>query len=319
MNLTFSRCARASIAAFVSGFAIAGLCQLSPGVLRQIHREAFIRREDMRTRNLRALAAALPLGVLLVTALPVSVAAQANRGFDIMTLVGPGSTIGVEISELDTASVERGDNGVVIKSVRQGTPASRAGLQAGDIVLEFDGERVRSVRQFRRLVEETPPGRQVEALVLRDKSRRTVTVTPEGSSTRVQPAEPFSFERRLPGLVPGLVPGIPVQGRLGATVMSLEPQLASYFGTDGGALITSVTDGSPAATAGLKAGDVIVRVGNRSVDAPADVADAIRAAAPGKPLEIEVRRDRKDVRIMVTIPAPAPARNPAGRTQEQRL
>jgi serine protease Do len=273
----------------------------------------------MRTRNLRALAAALPLGVLLVTALPVSVAAQANRGFDIMTLVGPGSTIGVEISELDTASVERGDNGVVIKSVRQGTPASRAGLQAGDIVLEFDGERVRSVRQFRRLVEETPPGRQVEALVLRDKSRRTVTVTPEGSSTRVQPAEPFSFERRLPGLVPGLVAGIPVQGRLGATVMSLEPQLASYFGTDGGALITSVTDGSPAATAGLKAGDVIVRVGNRSVDAPADVADAIRAAAPGKPLEIEVRRDRKDVRIMVTIPAPAPERNPGGRTQEQRL
>jgi serine protease Do len=252
---------------------------------------------------------------LLVAALPASAAAQANRGFDIMTLVGPGSTIGVEISELDTTSVQRGDNGVVIKSVRQGTPASRAGLQAGDIVLEFDGERVRSARQFRRLVEETPPGRQVEALVLRDKSRRTVTVTPEGSSTRVQPAEPFSFERRLPGLVPG----IPVQGRLGATVMSLEPQLASYFGTDGGALITSVTDGSPAATAGLKAGDVILRVGNRSVDAPADVTDAIRAAAPGKPLEIEVRRDRKDVRIMVTIPAPAPARNPAGRTQEQRL
>jgi len=189
----------------------------------------------MRTRHLRALVAALPLAALLVTVLAASAAAQANRGFDIMTLVGPGSTIGVEISELDTASVERGDNGVVIKSVRQGTPASRAGLQAGDIVLEFDGERVRSVRQFRRLVEETPPGRQVEAVVLRDKSRRTLTVTPEGSSTRVpeagrpavpfvvpaprvQPAEPFSFERRLPGLVPG----IPVQGRLGATVMSLD-------------------------------------------------------------------------------------------------
>ena len=286
----------------------------------------------MRTRHLRARVAALPLAALLVTLLPASAAAQANRGFDVMTLVGPGSTIGVEISELDTASVERGDNGVVIRSVRQGTPASRAGLQAGDIVLEFDGERVRSVRQFRRLVEETPPGRQVEAVVLRDKSRRTVTVTPEGSSTRVpetgrpavpfvvpaprvQPAEPFSFERRLPGLVPG----IPVQGRLGATVMSLEPQLASYFGTDGGALITAVADGSPAATAGLKAGDVIVRVGTRSVDAPADVADAVRAAEPGKPLEMEVRRDRKDVRVTVTIPAPAPARNPAGRTQEQRL
>ena len=286
----------------------------------------------MRTRHLRALVAALPLAALLVTMLPASAAAQANRGFDVMTLVGPGSTIGVEISELDTASVERGDNGVVIRSVRQGTPASRAGLQAGDIVLEFDGERVRSVRQFRRLVEETPPGRQVEAVVLRDKSRRTVTVTPEGSSTRVpeagrpavpfvvpaprvQPAEPFSFERRLPGLVPG----IPVQGRLGATVMSLEPQLASYFGTDGGALITAVADGSPAATAGLKAGDVIIRVGTRSVDAPADVADAVRAAEPGKPLEMEVRRDRKDVRVTVTIPAPAPARNPAGRTQEQRL
>src|SRR5687768_8527197 len=149
MNLTFSRCARARSAAFVSGFAIAGLCQLSPGVLRQIRREAFIRREDMRTRHLRALVAALPLAALLVTVLAASAAAQANRGFDIMTLVGPGSTIGVEISELDTASVERADNGVVIRSVRQGTPASRAGLQAGDIVLEFRSEEHTSELQSR--------------------------------------------------------------------------------------------------------------------------------------------------------------------------
>jgi S1-C subfamily serine protease len=270
---------------------------------------------------------------LLLAAWPATVAAQVNRGFDSMSQVGPGATIGVEISDLDAAGAERADHGVLIRSVRQGTPAARAGFQAADIVLEFDGERVRSVRQFRRLVEETPPGRSVEAIVLRDKSRRTLTVTPEGSSTRlpdvvqpgapsaapaprVQPTVPFSFERRLPGLVQGL---LPPQGRLGVTVMALEPQLAAYFGTERGALITSVTGDSPAATAGLKAGDVIVRVGARPVSSPADVAEAVRAAEPGKGMEMDVRRDRKDVRITVTLPAPTPARAPASGPQQQRL
>jgi membrane-associated protease RseP (regulator of RpoE activity) len=67
----------------------------------------------------------------------------------------------------------------VIDSVREGTPATRAGLQKGDVVVEFDGERARSAQQFTRLVRETAPGRSVKMTVVRDGSRRTLDITPE--------------------------------------------------------------------------------------------------------------------------------------------
>ena len=93
---------------------------------------------------------------------------------DLLALEGPGSSIGVTVRD------QAGDaSGVSIESVREGTPATRAGLQKGDIVVEFDGEPARSARQFTRLVRETAPGRAVKMTVLRDGSRRTVDITPE--------------------------------------------------------------------------------------------------------------------------------------------
>lgn len=77
--------------------------------------------------------------------------------------------------------------GVYVEEVLAGTPADRAGLKRGDIVIEFDGERVRSVRGFTRLVSETPPRRTVKALVMRDGSRLILDVTPEVAPDRAQP------------------------------------------------------------------------------------------------------------------------------------
>lgn len=76
---------------------------------------------------------------------------------DLLTLLGPGAEIGVSVREADTKENE----GVVIEEVRPGSPAEKAGLKTADVVVEFDGERVRSARQFSRLVQETPPGRMV--------------------------------------------------------------------------------------------------------------------------------------------------------------
>src|SRR4030095_14238398 len=80
---------------------------------------------------------------------------------DGLVLEGPGSTIGVTVRELSAddalrAKVQASD-GVLVDSVRESTPASRAGLKNGDVVVEFDGERPRSARQLTRLVRETPP------------------------------------------------------------------------------------------------------------------------------------------------------------------
>src|SRR5687767_5338202 len=80
----------------------------------------------------------------------------------ILSLVGPGSSIGVIVRDQTSDPA-----GVLIEDVREGTPARRAGLEKGDVVVEFDNEPVRSVRQFTRVVRETAPGRAVKMTVLR--------------------------------------------------------------------------------------------------------------------------------------------------------
>jgi serine protease Do len=95
---------------------------------------------------------------------------------DVMILEGRGAQLGVRVSDVDPKATT---GGVKIDEVSQDSPAERAGLKAGDIVVEFDAERVRSARHFTRLVQETPPGRTVKVALLRDGKRQTVDATPE--------------------------------------------------------------------------------------------------------------------------------------------
>ena len=90
----------------------------------------------------------------------------------------------MSIRDVDGSDKTKAAGRVVIESVDEDSPASKAGLKTGDIVTEFDGERVRSVRQFTRLVSETPEGRTVATVVMRDGQRVTVNVTPEARGTR---------------------------------------------------------------------------------------------------------------------------------------
>src|SRR5437879_1370358 len=136
-----------------------------------------------------------------------------------MVLAGRGSEIGVQIAEGK-------DGGVVVDEVRPDSPAEKAGLKKSDVIVEFDGERVRGARQFGRLVQETPPGKTVKATIVRDGQRRDVQITPrdgrgvrsdrgvvDGDLFRYQPPDfdglrrqvprGFNFDFDLPGLLPG--------------------------------------------------------------------------------------------------------------------
>src|SRR5260221_5217934 len=73
-------------------------------------------------------------------------------------LGGRGAEIGASVRDLEGTEV-RGGGGVYVVEVRSDSPAAKAGLLKADIVTRFDGEAVRSARQFGRLVQETPPGR----------------------------------------------------------------------------------------------------------------------------------------------------------------
>jgi serine protease Do len=87
---------------------------------------------------------------------------------------------------------------------------------------------------------------------------------------------------------------------LGVEVESLEGQLAQYFGVKEGVLVRSVLKGSSAEKAGIKAGDVIVRVEDSKVASPAELSSRIRALR-GKPVPMVLMRDRKEMTLSVTL------------------
>src|SRR5688500_1405881 len=118
------------------------------------------------------------LGLALAVGGAVSVAApdRMDRGRpDVMVLDGRGAQLGVRVSDVDV----KDPLGVRIDDVDPDSPAEKAGLREGDVVIEFDGERVRSARQFTRLVQETPDGRTVKIAVMRNGQKQTLDATPE--------------------------------------------------------------------------------------------------------------------------------------------
>jgi serine protease Do len=103
-------------------------------------------------------------------------------------MMGGPSWLGVTLSDVDAEKMRElklsGEYGVVIENVSEESPAARAGLQKGDIIVSFGGERVRSVTQITRLVRETPAGRKVAVEIVRAGQARTVEVTPETRRAR---------------------------------------------------------------------------------------------------------------------------------------
>lgn len=284
-------------------------------------------------RNLKF--GALFLGLAMALTALVGVSAQTVRvqgdpvgRARLMTLDGRGAQLGVMVSDLDPKAANSA--GVRIDDVNDHSPAERAGIKAGDVVVEYDGERVRSARQFTRLVQETPEGRSVKIALLRDGKRQVVDATPDSGAmtwSTIDPdrlrddierglrgfsfdapefraAEPRRFEYRLPERVTPFMAA--PRARLGVTVQPLTRDLEEYFGsTNGGALVSSVTPESAAAKAGIKAGDVIVAINGRGVR-DADQLRREMDTASGD-VNIVVIRDRKEQTLKATIEPRRPA------------
>jgi len=228
-----------------------------------------------------------------------------------------GGYLGVSIrniqkGDLETLSLQE-EGGVYIEEVEGESPAEAAGLQESDVVLEYAGERVRSVRQFKRLVLETPPGREAPMKVWRNGS--TVQLT-------AQLGDQFSWlgaRREIhvqKDLLPEFEPDIhafrfdgdplPLRHgrlRLGVQVVPLTSQMAEFLGISGkeGVLILEALPSTPAEAAGLQAGDVILSVNGKPVNGPEDL---IRLISKGEN-EVAIVRKKELKTISVNLPGEA--------------
>jgi len=240
------------------------------------------------------------------------------------------SFLGVGVIEVGAARAKqlklKEERGVEITKLQEDSPAAKAGLKVGDVVLEYQGERVIGTEQFVRLVRETPAGRTVDIVVQRNGVPTTLRATigdrkdypfagvPKPDMDRLR--ENLEELRRL------RVPDVPRAhlswrtSMLGVEAESLSPQLAAFFGVQEGVLIRSVLDDSAAQKAGLKAGDVIVKVGDEKVTAPQEVTRALRSIESKERVPLLIVRDRKELTINVVFEAEKPAkggRGPMGR------
>ena len=241
----------------------------------------------------------------------------------LTVLAGRGAEIGVSIRDLESADKGSGPGaGVVVEEVHSNSPAEKAGLKAADIIVEFDGEHVRSARQFTRIVQETAPGRMVKAAVVRDGQRRELQITPgEGRDDWMHLGEPFVDQLGAFGQLSDrfnldafndpnfhfAFPQLEGRRRLGVAVDELTPQLATYFGAKNGVLVASITEDSPASRAGLKAGDVITKLNDESVRSRDDLLRLLREAKDGD-VTIGIVRDHKESNITATLESRRPAR-----------
>lgn len=223
----------------------------------------------------------------------------------IAVVTGSGSFLGVGVQEIDSDRARElklpDEQGVEVTRIAPDSPAEKAGIKVGDVVMQYNGQRVDGMEQFSRMVRETPPGREVKIGIMRNGAQQTITArlaSRPAITGQILPApvqQPLEF--RFPDMPQSRMTWR--SSMLGIEAETLDGQLAEFFGVKEGVLVRTVAKGSPADRAGIRAGDVIVRVDDAKVVNPADISAHIRAVH-GRPVLVVVVRDRKEVNVMLT-------------------
>jgi serine protease Do len=204
--------------------------------------------------------------------------------------------------------------GAIVNSVQKDSAAAKAGVEQGDAIMEFDGIRVRSSAELRRLIRETPAGRTVEMKVVRGGKTRVLSAKLEASANHFNLNMP---QVRIPSInMPEIhIPPMgfsefpngfgPHGATLGISADDLTPQLAQYFGVKQGkgVLVSEVTNGGPADKAGLKAGDVIVQVDGKPISGVEELRAALNDNFTGdtRKVSLTVVRDHHEQNVSADL------------------
>ncbi len=242
----------------------------------------------------------------------------ANRGEE-------GGYLGVLLREVKAEDVKElglpGERGVFLVEVTKDSPAEKAGLMQGDVIVEYQSLPVMSVKQFQRMVGDTPPGRKAGIKLLRDKKEMNLTAEIGSGDQGRRIVRKFNLPEPAPGeknryfrfpegmadgwheYMPGFVENMIGKGpALGIEGAAMTEQMADYMGIEEaeGVLVTNVSKDSAAEAAGLKAGDLIIAVNGKKVRDPRDLRNSLEKGR----LDLSLVRDRNKISLEVEITAP---------------
>jgi serine protease Do len=273
----------------------------------------------------------LPLAVAGQLLTVPAFAQGSGREVTILRMSGP--QLGVRLVEVDPDAVTRlklkEEKGALVIEVLKDSAAEKAGIKEDDVIVRFQGESILTAAQLSRLVRDVPSGRKVDIDLVRAGAPLKVAATikrGERSDRDMEMPELADLGKRLnermgelhwkseagPGRNfnlrmdedgPGWMQLHPLgRGRLGVGYNEISGQLAKYFKAPGetAILVESVVEGSAAEKAGVKAGDLLIKLGGTAVKDSSDLLDAVRGLESGKATPLTVWRDGRSVDLSVT-------------------
>jgi serine protease Do len=202
--------------------------------------------------------------------------------------------IGVQIQPVtsdiaDSLGIKKAE-GALVAEPQSGSPADKAGIKSGDVILSVDGAPVKDARSLARTISALAPGTSVRLGVLHNGKEETKTLTlgelPKERQARADTGE----QHETPGST------IPKLG------LSLAPASKVAGSGDDGVVVTSVDPGGPAADRGFKTGDVILDVGGKTVSTPGDVTKAVGEARESGKHTVLMRVKSSEGTRFVAIP-----------------
>jgi len=229
---------------------------------------------------------------------------------------GRSSYLGVDIADVTTERLSalklKEERGVEVTMVDQDAPAGKAGIKEHDVILSMNGTTIESKTQLQRMIHETPPGRIVTLGLSRDGQPVTIKVQLADKHKEFDMVGPNmkDFHVNVPEIhLPDIdMPAINVvvttqSARSGLMVENITQQLGEFFGVKNGhgVLVRNVEKGSRAEKAGIRAGDVIVKVNDQPVHDTSDFAHAVRSRSGGS-VSVGVIRDKKEQNLNLTLP-----------------
>jgi predicted metalloprotease with PDZ domain len=221
------------------------------------------------------------------------------------------SFIGVVMQVLDENIVKGLDlntkYGVLVAEVVEDSPAEKAGIEDGDVIIEFDGMKVKNPDDLKKMVLKARVGEKVKVKLIRDHDSKVLALVvgeqPEHTELTFESPEHKEFIFKIPGDIKQIHKNVlsyfDPSRKLGVRVSDLDDDLGSYFDTEAGegVLVLGIEDDSVAEEMGIKAGDVILSIDGDGIDSIDELKSEVKDIETDNKFDVVVLRHGKKITL----------------------